>query len=113
MFYKRSKNGPTQFYLPCLATKTILENVPDLSDIRFMGEILTQLCRSYQTRQIPGKCPANIQPNPPYELVRKIRASICLLVLSRPYKKSSLGSCVTSTIDLHLLALKEMGADIS
>ena len=59
------------------------ENVPDLSDIRFMGEILTQLgadvskpaTNTWKIR------PANIQPNPPYELVRKCGHLYACLVL--------------------------------
>ena len=86
-----------------------------------MGEILTQLgadvskpaTNTWKIR------PANIQPNPPYELVRKMRASICLLgPLVARLKKAKVpmpGGCVIGhrPIDLHLLALKEMGADIS
>ena len=83
VFVSGSKNASLPQFAAALLTdqETILENVPDLSDIRFMGEILTQLgadvskpaTNTWKIR------PANIQPNPPYELVRKMRASICLL----------------------------------
>ena len=40
-----SKNSSLPLFAACLLTseECILENVPDLSDIRFMGEILTAL----------------------------------------------------------------------
>ena len=63
--------------------------------------------------------PQNIQPDPPYELVRKMRASICLLgPLVARIKKAKVpmpGGCVIGhrPIDLHLHALQEMGAEIS
>ncbi|MEK9773520.1 MAG: UDP-N-acetylglucosamine 1-carboxyvinyltransferase [Opitutae bacterium] len=100
--------------------ETTLENVPDLSDIRFMGEILTHM--GAEVSQVgPGTWkihPANLQPNAPYELVRKMRASICLLgPLVARLKKAKVpmpGGCVIGhrPIDLHLLALEEMGAKI-
>ena len=123
VFISGSKNAALPQFAAALLTdqETILENVPDLSDIRFMGEILTQLGAevtkpAFNTWKIR---PANIQPNPPYELVRKMRASICLLgPLVARLKRAKVpmpGGCVIGhrPIDLHLLALKEMGADIS
>ena len=82
-FISGSKNAALPQFAAALLTDqgNDLGNVPDLSDIRFMGEILTQLGAevtkpAFNTWKIR---PANIQPNPPYELVRKMRASICLL----------------------------------
>jgi len=63
--------------------------------------------------------PLKVHPDPPYELVRKMRASICLLgPLVARVKRAKVpmpGGCVIGhrPIDLHLHALKEMGAEIS
>ena len=78
-----SKNAALPQFAAALLSdqETILENVPDLSDIRFMGEILAHLGADV-SRDGPNTWkirPANIQPDAPYELVRKMRASICLL----------------------------------
>ena len=82
-----------------------------------MGEILTHLGAEVTKPDTNTWIirPANIQPNAPYELVRKMRASICLLgplVARIKYAKVPMpGGCVIGhrPIDLHLLALKEMG----
>ena len=101
--------------------ETILENVPDLSDIRFMAEIISHLGADI-SKIGPSSWkihPQKIQPDPPYELVRKMRASICLLgPLVARIKKAKVpmpGGCVIGhrPIDLHLHALQEMGAKIS
>jgi UDP-N-acetylglucosamine 1-carboxyvinyltransferase len=118
-----SKNAALPQFAAALLSdqETVLENVPDLSDIRFMGEILTHLgadvsrdgSNTWRIR------PANIQPDAPYELVRKMRASICLLgPLVARLKRAKVpmpGGCVIGhrPIDLHLHALREMGASIS
>ncbi len=118
-----SKNAALPQFAAALlsAEETILENVPDLSDIRFMGEILTHLGAEV-SKLGPNTWkiyPANVQPNAPYELVRKMRASICLLgPLVARIKKAKVpmpGGCVIGhrPIDLHLLALRQMGAEIS
>jgi UDP-N-acetylglucosamine 1-carboxyvinyltransferase len=118
-----SKNAALPQFAAALLTseETILENVPDLSDIRFMGEILEHLGANIER---VGKntwriIPTNLHPNAPYELVRKMRASICLLgPLVARLKKAKIpmpGGCVIGhrPIDLHLLALNEMGAQVS
>ena len=77
-----SKNAALPQFAAALLSpeETILENVPDLSDIRFMGEILEHLGAKVErcgknTWKIQ---PLDIQPDAPYELVRK-NASIHLL----------------------------------
>ena len=118
-----SKNAALPQFAAALLSdqETILENVPDLSDIKFMGEILSHVGADVSNIG-PGTWkihPANIQPNAPYELVRKMRASICLLgPLVARLKKAKVpmpGGCVIGhrPIDLHLHALGEMGATIT
>jgi len=99
---------------------TILENVPNLSDVQFMAQILEHL--GARVEKIDPNTwrisPQNINPDPPYELVRKMRASICLLgPLVGRLKKANMpmpGGCVIGNrpIDLHLKALADLGADI-
>ncbi len=118
-----SKNAALPQFAAALLSpeETILENVPDLSDIRFMGEILEHLGAKVErcgknTWKIQ---PLDIQPDAPYELVRKMRASICLLgPLVARLKRAKIpmpGGCVIGhrPIDLHLRALNEMGASVT
>ena len=99
---------------------TILENVPNLSDVQFMAQILEHL--GARVEKIDPNTwrisPQTINPDPPYELVRKMRASICLLgPLVGRLKKANMpmpGGCVIGNrpIDLHLKALADLGAEI-
>ncbi|MDA0343114.1 MAG: UDP-N-acetylglucosamine 1-carboxyvinyltransferase [Verrucomicrobia bacterium] len=118
-----SKNAALPQFAAALLSdqETILENVPDLSDIRFMAEIISHLGADI-SKIGPSSWkihPLKIHPDPPYELVRKMRASICLLgPLVARVKRAKVpmpGGCVIGhrPIDLHLHALKEMGAEIS
>ncbi len=117
-----SKNAALpQFAATLLSSeRSVLRNVPDLSDVRFMAEILSKL--GAEVRQLDRTSweinPANITHNAPYELVRKMRASICLLgpLLGR-MKKAEIplpGGCVIGQrpIDLHIRALSRLGAQI-
>jgi UDP-N-acetylglucosamine 1-carboxyvinyltransferase len=118
-----SKNAALpQFAATLLSSdSSILENVPDLSDIRFMAEILSELGADVQrldrtTWQIN---PANISHRAPYELVRKMRASICLLgPLVGRLRMAEIpmpGGCVIGQrpIDLHIRALECLGAKVA
>ncbi|MGA1115229.1 MAG: UDP-N-acetylglucosamine 1-carboxyvinyltransferase [Opitutales bacterium] len=118
-----SKNAALPQFAAALLSdqETILENVPDLSDIRFMAEIISHLGADI-SKIGPSSWkihPLKIHPDPPYELVRKMRASICLLgrlgARVNIAKVPMPGGCVIGhrPIDLHLHALKEMGAEIS
>lgn len=117
-----SKNSALPLFAASLLTdeETILENVPDLSDVNFMGEILTELgaevvridSNSWSIR------PSCIVHHAPYELVRKMRASICLLgPLVARLRKAEIpmpGGCVIGNrpIDLHVRALQGLGAEV-
>ncbi|MDA8990747.1 UDP-N-acetylglucosamine 1-carboxyvinyltransferase [Opitutales bacterium] len=117
-----SKNSALPLFAASLLTdeETILENVPDLSDVNFMAEILTELgadvvridSNSWSIR------PSTIVHHAPYELVRKMRASICLLgPLVARLRKAEIpmpGGCVIGNrpIDLHVRALQGLGAEV-
>jgi len=117
-----SKNAALpQFAATLLSSEeSILENVPDLSDIRFMAEIISELGADIeQLDQTTWKIkPLDITHCAPYELVRKMRASICLLgPLTGRLKKAEIpmpGGCVIGQrpIDLHIRALECLGANV-
>jgi UDP-N-acetylglucosamine 1-carboxyvinyltransferase len=117
-----AKNAALPIFAACLLTaeECTIENVPDLSDVRFMGEILRALGASV-SRPAPGvwKIKAEqIGHVAPYELVRKMRASICVLgplvARQRRARVSMPGGCVIGQrpIDLHLKGLARLGCKI-
>lgn len=118
--------GAKNAALPILAAtlltdeKVVLRNVPDLSDMRFMLEILRHVgADTIQPEpgvwEITAKAITHIAP---YELVRKMRASVCLLgpLVSRLRKAevSIPGGCVIGPrpIDLHIKGLKKLNCKV-
>ncbi|MGF1529925.1 MAG: UDP-N-acetylglucosamine 1-carboxyvinyltransferase [Puniceicoccaceae bacterium] len=118
--------GAKNAALPALAAAVLtdepvtLSNVPDLSDIRFMVEILQYLGATVEkvggdSWRIEAKKLASLAP---YDLVRKMRASICLLGAMvgrlREAEISIPGGCVIGPrpIDLHLKGLARLGCTI-
>lgn len=98
----------------------IIRRVPDLSDVRFMGEILKSLGASVQFSGGELRVEAaKIKGVGDYELIRKMRGSICILgpLLARTGRAqvSLPGGCVIGArpIDLHLKGLKALGAKIT
>jgi len=117
-----SKNAALPQFAATLLSheKSILKNVPDLSDVQFMGKIISEL--GADVNQLDKTTweinPANISHCAPYELVRKMRASICLLgPLVGRLRKAEVpmpGGCVIGQrpIDLHVRALEGLGATV-
>ncbi len=117
-----SKNSALPLFAAALLTdeETILENVPNLSDVNFMAEILSEL--GAEVSRINSNSwsirPVSIVHYAPYELVRKMRASICLLgPLVARLGRAEIpmpGGCVIGNrpIDLHIRALRDLGADV-
>ena len=115
-----SKNASLPILAATLLTEdtVIISRVPDVSDTNYMLQILSALGaeveRSSGTVRI--KC-ANIVPDAPYELVRRMRASICVMgpLLSRLHRAtvSLPGGCVIGDrpVDLHIKGLAALGAD--
>ena len=101
------------------AEPCVIRQVPNLSDIRFMGQILTSLGADVRfdgnTVTIQA---AKIKGVGDYELIRKMRGSICILgpLLGRLRKAivSLPGGCVIGArpIDLHLKGMAALGAKI-
>lgn len=102
--------------------KSIIKGVPYLRDVETLSQILNELGVQVE-RQSNGDivCEVISQKNSTarYELVRTMRASICVLgplLAKRHYAMVSLpGGCVIGVrpIDLHEKGLKQMGADIT
>ena len=99
---------------------SVINNVPDIADVRFMILMLEVLgvradLRGTVLRIDPSNC-GKIEA--PYDLVRKMRASIYVLgaLLGRlgTARVSLPGGCVIGTrpIDLHLMGLEKLGAQI-
>ena len=118
-------SGSKNSVLPILAAtlltpeECVIHKVPDLTDVRFMLDILEHLGAevSYENGTVRVKA-ENIHSEAPYDLVRTMRASICVLgpLLARCGKVtiSLPGGCVIGDrpIDIHLKGLAAMGAEI-
>ena len=117
-----AKNACLPMFAAALLTdeKCVLQNVPDLSDIRFMADIIRALGAEVSNPRegVWEICAKNISHVAPYELVRKMRASICLLgPLSARMRKAEVslpGGCVIGArpVDLHIKGMKALGAKI-
>jgi len=118
-------SGSKNAVLPILAATLltsgtcVIRRVPDLSDVGFMLKILQSLgaevTRDGGTLTIRA---ANLSGRGDYELIRKMRGSICILgpLLARLNEAvvSLPGGCVIGTrpIDLHLKGLRGLGAEV-
>ena len=119
-----SKNSALPILAATLLTAEpcVVGGVPNLSDIRFMVEILQHLGgkASFDPKQGVVTVQARkVKSVAPYDLVRKMRASVCVLgpILARNHKvKVSIpGGCVIGPrpIDIHLKGLSRLGAKIT
>lgn len=104
-----------------ISGKVVLENVPDILDIKTIVDILTEngakITRSEHTLEIDTTNLLESDPNP--KLVKKMRGSIVLIgpYLAR-FGKISIphpGGCVIGSrpIDIHLKAFRDLGTQIS
>ena len=116
-----SKNSSLPILAATLLTadKCIIRRVPDVSDTNYMLQILNQLGADVERASGTVTTAAqDLVSDAPYDIVRKMRASVCVmgpLVARLGRAKVSLpGGCVIGDrpIDLHLRALKAIGADI-
>lgn len=117
-----AKNACLPMFAAALLTdeKCVLKNVPDLSDVKFMAEILAAVGAEVENTAkgvwtIRAK---DVSPLAPYELVRKMRASICLLgPLSARLKRAQIsmpGGCVIGArpVDLHLKGMRALNCSV-
>ena len=97
----------------------VIRNVPNLSDVKFMGQILTWLGAKVEIEGNTVRVHAKkIRGMGDYDLVRKMRGSICIMgpLLGR-LKKATVslpGGCVIGArpINLHLKGFAALGAKI-
>ncbi len=118
-----SKNSALPILAATLMTSEpcVIHHVPDLSDVRFMLDILKHLGAeiSQPDKNTVYVHAQTIQGIAPYDLVRKMRASACLLgpLVGRlkTCKVSVPGGCVIGPrpIDLHIRGLNLLGAEIT
>jgi UDP-N-acetylglucosamine 1-carboxyvinyltransferase len=114
-----SKNSALPILAATLLTKEpcTISNVPDLSDIHYMLQILSHLGANVERASGTVRVEAeNIKSEAPYDIVRKMRASVCVLgpLLGRMKEAvvSLPGGCIIGDrpIDLHLKGFEALGA---
>jgi UDP-N-acetylglucosamine 1-carboxyvinyltransferase len=123
---KVTVSGSKNAALPILAAallaegESVIHDVPELEDISAMIDLLrdlgTDVTREGRTLRLCVRDESNVHA--PYERVRKMRASICVLgPLLAKRKKARVampGGCAIGSrpVNLHLRGLKAMGAQI-
>src|SRR5215216_6464158 len=114
-----SKNSALPILAAALLTKepVTIHHVPDLSDIHYMLQILASLGAEVERASGTVTIKAEkIKTEAPYDVVRKMRASVCVLgpLLGRAKEAtvSLPGGCVIGDrpIDLHLKGFEALGA---
>ena len=119
-------SGAKNAALPMLAAsilvegETVLHNVPDLADVQLMLTLLNRLGVKSE-RDASGALRLRVEDemnaHAEYELVSKMRASVCvmgpLLAKRKRAQVSMPGGCAIGDrpIDLHILGLRALGAD--
>jgi UDP-N-acetylglucosamine 1-carboxyvinyltransferase len=119
-------SGAKNAVLPIMAATILtrepctIHRVPNLSDVKFMGQILASLGAkvSFEGDTLTVQA-ARIKGHGDYDLIRKMRGSICifgpLLGRLRQARVSLPGGCVIGTrpIDLHLKGVARLGARLT
>ncbi|BET69408.1 UDP-N-acetylglucosamine 1-carboxyvinyltransferase [Opitutales bacterium ASA1] len=118
-----AKNAALPLFAAALLTdETVtIENVPELSDIRFMADIMRHLGATVERTEPTtwAITAGRLTPHAPYDLVRKMRASVCLMgpliARLRSAVVSLPGGCVIGPrpIDLHLKGFAGLGCGVS
>ena len=118
-----SKNAALPQMVACMLASgtSTLRNIPDLRDIQTMGDVLGSL--GAEVEFLDGRVTINTKgfenPEAPYDMVRKMRASVYvlgpMLARLRKAKVSLPGGCAIGArpIDLHLRGFEALGAKIS
>jgi UDP-N-acetylglucosamine 1-carboxyvinyltransferase len=121
-----SVSGAKNAVLPIMAAtllaegRSVLTNVPSLNDIKSMAHLLRVIGAriDYSDESLKIDAKDVCFPEAPYELVSKMRASVWVLgpLLARlgKAKVSFPGGCAIGTrpVDLHLMAMEQLGAVI-
>jgi UDP-N-acetylglucosamine 1-carboxyvinyltransferase len=116
-----SKNSALPILAATLLTseRCVIQRVPDLSDVHYMLQILAHLGADVERASGTVTVKAEkVNTVAPYDIVRKMRASVCVLgpLLGREKEAtvSMPGGCVIGDrpIDLHLRGFKGLGAAV-
>ncbi len=116
-----SKNSALPILAATLLTKEqcVISRVPDLSDIHYMLTILSELgCEVERASGTVTVKAEKILTEAPYDIVRKMRASVCILgpLLGREKEAtvSLPGGCIIGDrpVDLHLRGFEALGAAV-
>jgi UDP-N-acetylglucosamine 1-carboxyvinyltransferase len=116
-----SKNSALPILAATLLTteRCVIQRVPDLSDVHYMLQILAHLGAEVERASGTVTVQAEkVNTVAPYEIVRKMRASVCVLgpLLGREKEAtvSMPGGCVIGDrpIDLHLRGFEGLGAAV-
>jgi len=120
-------SGSKNATLPIMAAailcggKSVIKGTPDLADISVLSQLLRELgCAVTKTGEGDLHIDSTTVDNPvgEYEILRKMRAGICILgpLLARcgRAKVSMPGGCAIGDrpVDIHLRGLRELGAEI-
>src|SRR6185436_17440365 len=117
-----AKNAVLPIMAATLLTREtcIIRRVPDLSDVKFMAKILMSLgAKVVPDGDTITVRATKLKPVGNYNLIRKMRGSICilgpLLGRQRQAQVSLPGGCVIGPrpIDLHLKGMRDLGADLT
>ncbi len=117
-----AKNAALPIMAACLLVdgETILHNVPDLADVKLMVDLLARLgvkCRRDDNDALHLEVHDDINVHAEYELVSKMRASVCvmgpLLAKRKRAQVSMPGGCAIGDrpIGLHIQGLTALGAE--
>jgi UDP-N-acetylglucosamine 1-carboxyvinyltransferase len=116
-----AKNAVLPIMAATLLTRDtcVIRRVPDLSDVKFMAKILISLgAKVLVEGDTVTVRAAKLKPVGNYNLIRKMRGSICILgpLLGRQHQAqvSLPGGCVIGPrpIDLHLKGMRDLGAEV-
>jgi UDP-N-acetylglucosamine 1-carboxyvinyltransferase len=122
VYISGAKNAALPLMTAALLTKgkTVLNNVPNLKDVKTLADLLSQMGVKieFNDKQLILDTSGEILAVAPYELVKKMRASIYVLgpLLARfaSAKVSLPGGCAWGPrpVDLHITGMKQLGAEI-
>jgi UDP-N-acetylglucosamine 1-carboxyvinyltransferase len=118
-----AKNAALPIMVASLLTsgESVIKRVPDLADVKTMGKLLENLGAAfhYESGTAMIRTERINKHTAPYELVKTMRASVLvigpLLARTGRAKVSLPGGCAIGArpINLHLMGLKKMGAEIT
>ncbi|MGC8870856.1 MAG: UDP-N-acetylglucosamine 1-carboxyvinyltransferase [Brevinematia bacterium] len=126
LFGEESISGAKNAALPIMASSVLIEddvvinNVPNLEDVRVMKELLEKLGKEvlFSQNTMVIKTRTEEPYEAPYEIVKKIRASIAvlgpLLAKRKRARVSFPGGCAIGPrpIDLHIKGMRILGASV-